>query len=193
MSFTLCTLNCNGIRSAQKRGFAAWLKRRRPDLLCLQEVRAWPDQVPPELRSPAGYNARWVNADKKGYAGVALYSRTPADRYAAGSGLDWGDAEGRVLRADFGELTVVSVYVPSGSSSPERQEAKYAWLDHFEEFGRELLAEDRPVALCGDVNIAHTPLDIHAPKRNEKNSGFLPEERAWLSAFLEQGLSLIHI
>jgi len=187
MEFTLCSLNCNGLRAAEARGFARWLKRRRPDVLCLQELRAWPDQVRPELRAPAGYNARWTNADRRGYSGVALYSRAPADRYVSGSGLEWGDAEGRVLRADFGDLSVVSTYVPSGSSGPVRQAAKLTWLDHFADFARGLVAENRPVALCGDLNVAHREIDIHDPRGNAKNSGFLPEERAWFDRLLAAG------
>lgn len=187
MSFTLCSLNLNGIRSAQKRGFSRWLERTRPDLLCLQELRAAPDQVDAGLRSPAGYNARWESAEKRGYAGVALYSRTPVDRYGVGTGLEWGDREGRALRGEIGPLTVQSVYIPSGSSSEERQEAKFAYLDHFFGYAQGLIETGAPIALCGDLNIAHTELDIHAPKRNAKNSGFLPEERRWFDQLLEQG------
>ena len=185
--FTLCTLNCNGIRSADRKGFSRWLGRSQPDVLCLQEMRAWPEQVSDGVRSPAGYNTRWVCAEKRGYAGVGVYAREAPDRYAVGSGLDWGDREGRVLRADFGQTAVVSLYVPSGSSSEERQRAKFEYLDHLLPWTRSLLREKRPVVICGDVNIAHTELDIHAPKRNEKNSGFLPEERAWFGKLLKQG------
>jgi len=187
MSFTLCSLNLNGIRSAGRRGFSEWLERTRPDLLALQELRAWPEQVPADLRAPAGYSSRWLCAEKKGYSGVGLYSRPPVDRYAPGVGLAWADAEGRVLRADLGELSVISAYVPSGSNSEERQVRKMAFLDHLREFADALLAEGRPAVICGDLNIAPTALDIHAPKRNEKNSGFLPEEREWFARLLESG------
>jgi exodeoxyribonuclease-3 len=184
---TVCTLNLNGIRAAEKRGFSAWLTRRRPDVLCLQEVRALPEQVPPQLHAPAGYELRWNAAEKKGYAGVALFTRRPPRGWSLGSGLAWGDAEGRVLRADFEGFSAISLYVPSGSSGEERQQKKFEYLDHLLPWSRKLLRERRPMVLCGDVNIAHTELDIHAPKRNEKNSGFLPEERAWLTALLKQG------
>jgi exodeoxyribonuclease-3 len=187
MKRTLCTLNINGIRAASKHGFEEWLERKSPDTLCLQEVRAWPEQVPDELRSPAGYSTRWLCAQKKGYSGVALYSREPADAYHEGCGIEWADEEGRVLRGDFGCETIVSAYVPSGSSSEERQKRKFGFLNDFPAYTRALLELGRPVALCGDVNIAHTELDIHAPKRNEKNSGFLPEERSWFSELLAQG------
>jgi len=187
MSFTLCTLNVNGIRSAHKKGFGRWLKRTEPDLLCLQEMRAWPDQVPAELRSPAGYNTRWINAQKRGYAGVALYSREAADSYSAGSGLDWSDSEARFLRGDFADLSVISLYLPSGSSGPERQARKFEFMEHILGKTRQLLRSKRPIAICGDLNVAHTELDIHNPRGNAKNSGFLPEEREWFTRLLRQG------
>ena len=187
MSFTLCTLNANGLRSAERKGFGDWIESRKPDFLLLQELRAWPDQLKPHERCPPGYNTRLVCAQKKGYSGVGIWSRPPADHYVVGSGLPWGDAEGRVLRADFGELTLVSAYLPSGSSGEERQGKKNEYLEHFRGYLDELLAEGRPTAVCGDLNIAHDVLDIHAPKRNEKNSGFLPHERAWMTSVLESG------
>lgn len=188
-AFTLCTLNANGIRSATKKGFGPWLERTRPDILCLQEMRARPHQVPDAIRSPEGYNSRWVCAEKPGYSGVAQYSRGAADRYGVGSGLGWSDAEGRCLRADYDDLdvSIVSLYLPAGSSSEERLELKFAFMDHFMAHAAALLEEGRPMAICGDLNIAHTEIDIHAPKRNEKNSGFLPEERKWLTALLDLG------
>lgn len=185
--FTLCTLNCNGLRSAQRRGFDKWLASNRPDVLCLQEVRAWPSQVPAELRCPPGYNTRFLNGGKQGYAGVATYSRPAADRHVEGSGLSWADEEGRVLRSEFGGLVVVNLYAPSGSSSPDRQILKFEYLKHFARFGQALLAEGRPAIICGDLNIAHTELDIARPQQNSKNSGFLPAEREWLGALLEAG------
>jgi exodeoxyribonuclease III len=185
--FTLASLNCCGIRSAERRGFLPWLERTRPDVLCLQEVRAWPDQVPAELRCPPAYNSRWLIPAKKGYSGVATYSRPSPDRYAEGSGLPWGDDEARVLRTDFGALSVVNLYMPSGSSGADRQILKFHYLEHWAEFAGALLAEGRPTVLCGDFNIAHTPLDIRNAKGNAKNSGFLPAEREWFSALLAQG------
>lgn len=185
MSFTVGTLNCNGLRAAERRGLGAWLTKVRPDVLCIQELRAWPDQVPAAMRCPEGYNTRWVSAARKGYSGVGVYSRAPMDRAVVGSGLDWSDAEGRVLRVELGELVVVSVYVPSGSAG--RQDEKFQFLDHFAGWCAGLLAEGRPTLLCGDINIAHAEVDIHAPGANKKNSGFLPEERAWFTGLLGQG------
>ena len=132
--FTLASLNCCGIRSAERRGLLRWLKRQHPDVLCLQEVRAWPEQVSPELRCPAGYNSRWLVCGKKGYAGVATYSRPSPDGYVVGSGcgdLSWGDEEARVLRTDFGGLSVYNLYLPSGSNSADRQLLKFEYLEHF--------------------------------------------------------------
>ncbi len=187
---TLCTLNLNGIRAAEKHGFSRWLRRTKPDYLCLQELRAHPEQVSEKLACPEGYNTRWQCAERKGYSGVALYTSAagpPVDTYNAGSGLEWGDAEGRVLRADLGDLSVVSLYIPSGSNSPERQQLKYEYLEHLLGYTRKLVRSGRRVALCGDMNIAHTALDIHNPKGNAKNSGFLPEERSWFDRLLSQG------
>ena len=184
---TICSLNLNGIRSAHRRGFSRWLARRKPDFLCLQEMRATPHDVDDGLRSPAGYNARWLCSDKKGYAGVALYSRASADRYACGTGFDHCADEGRAVRGDFDGLSIVSLYVPSGSSSEKRLAIKLEYLKHLLPFTERLLAEGRPVAMCGDFNVAHTPLDLARPKQNVKNSGFLPEERAWFDALLAQG------
>ncbi len=187
MAFTLCTLNCNGIRAAHRKGLLAWLARSRPDVLCLQELRAWPEQLKPAQRCPEGYNTRQVNARKKGYAGVALWSRPPVDAYAPHCGLDDLDAEGRVLTASFGDLRVVCLYLPSGSSGPHKQERKERFMAHFAPWCRELLSDGRPTLICGDFNIARTELDIHDPRGNAKNSGFLPHERAWLTDLLAQG------
>jgi exodeoxyribonuclease-3 len=186
-SRTLCTLNLNGIRSAGRRGLLRWLKRTQPDLLCLQELRAQPSDVEDELRSPAGWNARWQSAAKKGYAGVALYSREAPDHYVAGLPFEHCRDEGRALRADFPDLSVISLYVPSGSSSPARQAAKFRFLDEIRPWFDALRAEQRPIAVCGDVNIAPSALDLARPKQNEKNSGFLPEERAWFADLLASG------
>ncbi|MFT7668744.1 MAG: exodeoxyribonuclease-3 [Planctomycetota bacterium] len=185
--FTICSLNLNGIRAAEKHGFGEWLAREKPDVLCTQEVRAQTDQVPDEVRSPAGYNTRWNSAVKKGYAGTALFTREAPDSYQVGSGLDWGDLEGRALRASFPDLEVISLYVPSGSSSEERLERKFEYMKHMTKWFAKLLKENRPIAVCGDFNVAHTELDIWSPKTNVKNSGFLPEERNWFSKLLAQG------
>jgi exodeoxyribonuclease-3 len=186
---TVCTLNLNGIRSAGRRGFARWLRRARPDVLCVQELRAHESDVDDDLKRPAGWNARWESAAKKGYAGVGLYSRAAADRYVAGLPFEHCRDEGRALRADFGDLTVVSLYVPSGSAGPARQASKFRFLDEVRPWFDALLAEERAVLVCGDVNIAPAAIDLARPKANEKNSGFLPAERAWFAALLAAGWS----
>ena len=187
MKKILATLNVNGIRSAERRGFRRWLQRARPDYLCLQELRAQVTDVEDELRSPAGWNTRWLSAAKKGYSGVALYTRGAPERYAEGHGFAHCADEGRMLRADFHDLSVVSLYVPSGTSSEERLKIKLRYMELLLPRMRELLAERRPIAICGDFNVAHTELDLANPRSNAKNSGFLPEERAWFSKLLEQG------
>ena len=184
---TICTLNLNGIRSAERRGFSRWLKKRRPDVLCLQELRATPDDVDDALRSPAGYNARWLSATKKGYAGVALYARGSPHRWTDGTGFDHCSDEGRAVRADLRDLSVVSLYVPSGSSSAQRLAIKLEYMDCLLPYTEKLLAERAPIAICGDFNVAHEEIDLARPRENRKSSGFLPEERSWFSRLLEQG------
>jgi exodeoxyribonuclease-3 len=176
------TLNCNGIRSAERRGLAHWLTRGTPwDVVCLQEIRARAEDVPASLHAPRRAFAHFHCADRKGYAGVALYARH-APRVATGFGCDEFDCEGRYLEADFGELAIVSVYLPSGSSGPHRQASKFRFL---EAFLPHLVAlrkrRGKEIILCGDWNIAHQPIDLTNWRSNQKNSGFLPEEREWLT------------
>ena len=184
---TICTLNLNGIRSAERRGFSRWLKKRRPDVLCLQELRATVDDVDETLSSPRGYSARWLSAAKKGYAGAALLSRERPTGYVDGTGFDHCADEGRAVRADFRDFSAVSLYVPSGSSSEERQAIKLEFLDCLLPYTAKLLKERAPIALCGDFNIAHEEIDLARPRENKKNSGFLPEEREWFGRLLGQG------
>jgi len=176
----IVTLNVNGIRSAARKGLFDWLPQQGADVICLQEVRAQPEQIADELYHPSGFHCYYESAQRKGYSGVALYARREPDELLRGFGSAEFDAEGRYLEARFGDLSVISVYLPSGSASPERQQAKFRFLD---EFGRHLdrLRQDgRNYLLCGDWNIAHQPVDLRNWRANQKNSGFLPEERAWL-------------
>ncbi len=185
--WTLSSLNVNGLRSGVRRGFGPWLRRRRPDVLCLQELRLDPSLEPKgELAPPRRWRGEWNHAEKKGYSGVAVWSREPALDVRKGSGLGWSDLEGRVITAEYPSVRVVSVYVPSGARGV-RQPRKDAFLDHFLEFTGRLLAEGRPTVFCGDLNIAHTELDIHNPGGNKHSSGFLPHERAWMDRLLAQG------
>ncbi len=174
------TLNLNGIRSAASKGFFDWLAQQNVDVACLQETKSQEHQLADALFRPAGYHVYYHDAQKKGYSGVALYSRKEPQRVTAGLGWPDVDAEGRYIQADFDGLSVVSVYLPSGSSGPERQAVKFAFLDRFLPFLCSLRGQPREFILCGDWNIAHQPIDLKNWRSNQKNSGFLPEERAWM-------------
>jgi len=184
----IISLNLNGIRSAWSKNVLPWVVAQHADIICLQELKAQLPDLTPEMRAPDGMHAFYHCAEKKGYSGVGIWSRQAPDRVI--EGFDGGefDAEGRYIRADFGNLSVISLYLPSGSSSPERQEAKFRFLDLLYPQMLALRAEGREIVLCGDWNIAHQAIDLKNWKSNQKNSGFLPEERAWLSrVFDEQG------
>ena len=177
----IITLNLNGIRSAARKGFFDWLQRQDADLVCLQELKAQAGVLPRECLNPGGLFGYFHCAEKKGYSGVGLYSRRPPEQVIEGFGIPEFDAEGRYLEAVFGKLSVVSVYLPSGASSPERQAAKFRFLERFRPHLEQLRRSRREVLLCGDWNIAHREIDLKNWKGNLKNSGFLPEERAWMS------------
>ena len=183
----IISFNANGIRSATTKGFIEWMRSTNADVVCIQELKAQAGDLTDEMQNPAGYRGYFHHAEKKGYSGVGIYSRREPDRIIEGIGHPGFDAEGRYIRADFGTLSVISLYVPSGSSSPERQEAKYAFLDEFMPVMDSLLAEGRDIIVCGDWNIAHCPIDLKNWKGNLKNSGFLPEERAWLDKLYARG------
>ncbi|MDD5366898.1 MAG: exodeoxyribonuclease III [Gallionellaceae bacterium] len=176
----IVSLNLNGIRSAAKKGVFDWLARSGADLVCLQELKAQAADLSAEMINPAGYYGYFHYAEKKGYSGVGIWSRKQPDQIVEGLGIADIDAEGRYIELRFGNLSVVSVYLPSGSSGPERQAAKFAFMDHFRPHLEALIASGREVVVCGDWNIAHTEKDIKNAKGNQKNSGFLPEERAWI-------------
>lgn len=180
----IITANLNGIRSASKKGFFTWLAQQAADVVCVQELKAQQADMAADMLAPDGYRGYFHYAEKKGYSGVGLYCRREPDRVVEGIGHPGFDAEGRYVRADFGNLSVVSVYVPSGSSSPERQQAKFEFMDEFYPHLAELIATGREVVVCGDWNIAHHEIDLKNWKGNLKNSGFLPEERAWLTRVL---------
>jgi exodeoxyribonuclease-3 len=177
----IITLNVNGLRAAERKGFARWLARVEPwDIVCLQEIKCANGDVPRSLLAPRKAHASFHPADRKGYSGVALYAKT-LPRVATGFGHPEFDVEGRYLQADFAEVSVISVYLPSGSSGPHRQASKFRFLDAFLPHLEGLVRSGREVILCGDWNIAHKPIDLRNWRSNQKNSGFLPEERAWLS------------
>jgi exodeoxyribonuclease III len=176
----IITLNLNGIRSAARKGFFDWLLRQRADVACVQELKAQAGDLDPRMRAPGGFQGFFHHADKKGYSGVGLYCRREPDRVVEGIGDHGIDVEGRYLRADFGGMSVISVYLPSGSSGEHRQQAKFRFMEHFFPHLRKLAAEGREILLCGDWNIAHREIDLRNWRGNQKNSGFLPEERAWI-------------
>lgn len=185
--------NLNGIRSATTKGFWTWIATQNPDIVCVQELKAQEADLTDEIRLPLDLTGYFQYAQKKGYSGVGLYSRTQPDEVIFGFDNGEFDNEGRYVEARFGKLSVVSVYVPSGSSAPERQDAKYRFLSLFLPHIIRLRSEGRELIICGDVNIAHHEIDLKNWKGNLKNSGFLPDERAWLTQFLnETGLQDVY-
>mgnify|MGYP001206751449 FL=1 len=180
------TLNVNGIRSAAKKGLYPWLAAQKADVVCLQEIKAQAADLGAELLAPKGLHGHFYPAEKKGYAGVALYSRVKPDRVVKGFGVKEFDAEGRYLEATFGKLKVVSLYLPSGSAGAHRQQSKFRFLDAFIPQLRKLARSGHEVLLCGDWNIAHQNIDLKNWRANRKNSGFLPEERAWLTRVFDE-------
>lgn len=182
----IVSYNVNGLRAAQKKGFIEWLQATQPDVLCLQETKAQPGQVDETPYRQMGYQLYWHSAQKKGYSGVALLAKTPPDHLEKGTGISYIDDEGRVIRGDWGDISVMSVYVPSGTN-PERQDFKMQFLADFQKYVRELKKEKPQLVIGGDYNICHKAIDIHNPQQNKNTSGFLPEERAWVDGFLEEG------
>lgn len=182
------TLNVNGIRSAARKGFFAWLAKQNADFVCLQEIKAQADQLQDPLFWPLGYHCYYALAQKKGYGGVALYAHRCPDEVVEGFGWAPADCEGRYLEGRFGNLSVVSVYVPSGTSGEERQSFKFEFLEHFLKFLRLCRQTGRVYIFCGDFNIAHQKIDLKNWRSNQNHSGFLPEERAWMDElFGEEG------
>lgn len=182
----IITLNVNGLRSAAGKGFFSWMVRQRADVVCLQEIRAQQDQLQDPVYRPRGWHAYFHDAEKKGYSGVAIYCKREPDRVRMGLGWPDMDAEGRFLQVDFGPLSVISLYLPSGSSSPERQAVKFDFMARFMPVLKKLRRSHRDYIICGDWNIAHKAIDLKNWRSNQKNSGFLPEERAWMDEVLEQ-------
>lgn len=183
----IISYNVNGIRAALKKGFADWLIKENPDIVCIQETKAQPEQIDSELFGELGYKSYWFSATKKGYSGVGIMSKEKPDHIEYGMGIEKYDFEGRFIRADFGDVSVVSVYHPSGSRSEERQAFKMQWLFDFQEYINELKKSRKKIIISGDYNICRLWIDIHNPKKQQKTSGFLPEERDWFQSFIEDG------
>lgn len=182
----IISANVNGIRSAYKKGFHEYLAASGADIVCVQELKAQEADLDDSMRAPHGMHGVWHCAEKRGYSGVALYSKREPDRVQTGMGIAEFDAEGRFVQADFDTLSVISLYLPSGSSSEERQQVKFRFLEAFYPLLRELQTQGRDIVICGDWNIAHQNIDLKNWKGNLKNSGFLPEEREWIGKVIAE-------
>lgn len=180
------TFNLNGIRSAARKGFYPWLRRQKADVVCLQELKAQVHQLQDKQFWPPSFNCYYHAAERKGYSGVAIYARREPDEVITGIGWPEFDAEGRWIEARFGQLSVVSLYLPSGSSSEQRQQVKFQVMERLLPYLRELRHSGREYIICGDWNIAHKPIDLKNWRSNQKHSGFLPEERAWLDKLFDE-------
>ena len=183
----IITYNVNGIRAAMNKGLVEWLKGANPDVLCLQEIKATPDQVDVSQFEALGYHLYWYPAQKKGYSGVAIFTKLKPLHVEYGCGIEAYDFEGRMIRVDFETCSVLCAYHPSGSSGDERQAFKMKWLEDFQNYINQLKSNIPLLVLVGDYNICHKPIDIHNPKSNAQTSGFLPEERDWFEQFVQSG------
>ncbi len=183
----IISYNVNGIRAAIKKGFFDWLKTNPADVICLQETKAVQGDVDVKQLEELGFHHYWFSAQKKGYSGVAVFTKIKPDKVEYGNGHGPSDDEGRVIQLDFKDVKLINAYFPSGTSGDERQDFKYKWLDEFNGWLNKLRKKNPKLILCGDYNIAHKEIDIHDPKGNKKSSGFLPEEREWMTKFLDNG------
>ncbi|TAG03001.1 MAG: exodeoxyribonuclease III [Cytophagia bacterium] len=185
----IITYNVNGLRAVIQKGFVEWLKATQADVICLQETKAYSSQIPLVLFEELGYQTYFQSAEKKGYSGVAIFTKNMPKKITKGYDLpsEIDDNEGRIIRADFEDLSILSVYMPSGSSGEDRRDFKMRWNRNFHQYIQMLKKEIPNLLIVGDYNICHQPIDIHNPKANMKTSGFLPEEREWLDSFFESG------
>ena len=183
----IISYNVNGIRAAIRKGFIDWLKTDPADIICLQEVKAHRGDINVAAFEALGFHTHWFCAQKKGYSGVGILSKIKPDNIIEGSSIEQSDFEGRVIRADFGEVTLINAYFPSGTSGEIRQAYKYVWLDEFLDYLNALKKTRKKLIICGDYNIAHKEIDIHNPVSNKRTTGFLPQERAWLDKFFAAG------
>ena len=184
----IISYNVNGIRAAIKKGFIEWLKTNPADIICIQETKATKEDVDVSEIQELGYHDYWFSASsKKGYSGVAVFTKIKPDKVITGNGHAQSDDEGRVLQLEFGDILLINAYFPSGTSGEERQSFKMMWLEELIPYLKKVKKKYRGLILCGDYNIAHHEIDIHDPKGNKKSTGFLPEERAWMDKFFESG------
>lgn len=182
----LLSYNVNGIRAALSKGFASWLKATEADVICIQEIKALESQIDTTVFDELGYHHYWFSAQKKGYSGVAILSKKKPTNIVYGSGIEHMDFEGRILRVDFDAVSIMSLYLPSGTNTA-RLDYKFQFMDEFQAYINQLKVSHPNLIICGDYNICHQPIDIHDPIRNKNTSGFLPEERAWLDQFMKSG------
>jgi len=185
----IITFNLNGIRSAQSKGLTAWIQTENPDILCVQETKAQPEQIETTEFEAMGYKAYFHSALKPGYSGVALFSKIGFDKMITGIGIDEFDSEGRFIRADFNGISLINSYFPSGTMGDVRQDVKMKYLDAFFDYIENLKKTQANIIVCGDFNICHKEIDISKPENKKGVSGFLPEERAWVSKFLDNGFT----
>ncbi|MFN8526321.1 MAG: exodeoxyribonuclease III [Chloroflexota bacterium] len=183
----LYSWNVNGIRAAVKKGLLDWLQTTGPDVLCLQETKGSPGDLTEDVLNPDPYRSYWAISQRKGYSGVATYSRLPVNRWSEGLGIERFDTEGRVVITDLGDFDLYNIYFPNGGQGPERVAFKLEFYEAFLNQVDEKVRSGRQVIVCGDVNTAHREIDLARPKENQKTSGFLPEERAWIDRFVEHG------
>ena len=183
----LVSWNVNGIRAAHKKGFLDWVQQENPDVLCVQETKSMVDQLPAELKQVAGYETFYASAERKGYSGVAIYTKNTPLSVTPGLGLEQFDKEGRVLKADFGDFVLFNIYFPNGQRSDERLQFKMEFYDAFLETVSQFRNEGKSIVLCGDLNTAHKEIDLARPESNQKTSGFLPIEREWMDKFVGSG------
>jgi len=179
--------NVNGIRAAHRKGFMNWLDEYNPDIICIQETKAQVAQIPEEIANTGSYDTYWAQAEKRGYSGVGIMSKIESGNVWRGMGSEMLDNEGRILFADFGDFILGSVYFPNGKASKERLKYKMTFYEKFLEYIDALKSKGRNIIICGDVNTAHKEIDLSNPKANEKTSGFLPIERAWIDKLIEHG------
>jgi len=183
----LLSWNVNGIRAAYKKGFLDWFKKEKPDILCIQETKAHPDQLTDDLKNVDGYQSYFSSAEKKGYSGVVTYSKVNPLQVQQGIGIKKFDSEGRFVVTEFEDFILFNIYFPNGKASKERLQYKMEFYDEFLKHCKKLLKKGKKIVVCGDVNTAHKEIDLARPKENSEISGFLPEEREWIDKFLAAG------